>query len=135
MSWVVYKTNTYCNYKLWNPKETENCLMVSLISSIAVYTVYVCCSVPHRCSVYKFECSQSANAEEAGDSGELSAGGGGGPCAGVAGLQVSGWTNCHWAHPAAPEPTAALCKSVGCSEGTRVPVPWTWWVLIYCLLF
>lgn len=81
-----------------------------------------------RCGYSESERAQSAHAEEAGDPGELPAGGGGGPGASGAGRPVAGGTNRHRADPAAPEPPAALCQPVGCGEGTGLPVPGTWWV-------
>lgn len=71
------------------------------------------------------QCAQSSHAEEAGDLGELSAGGGGGPCTGSEGRPVSGRTDCDGAHPAAPEPPAALSQPVGSGEGAGMPVPGT----------
>lgn len=79
-----------------------------------------------RCGDSESERAQSADAEEAGDLGELPAGGGGGPRAGGAGRPVAGGTYRHRAHPAAPEPPAALCQPVGSSEGAGLPVPGTW---------
>lgn len=72
--------------------------------------------------------AQSANAEEAGDLGELPAGGGRGPRAGGAGGPLAGGTDRNRAHPAAPEPPAALCQPVGSGEGAGLPVPGTRWV-------
>lgn len=81
-----------------------------------------------RCGQPVSERTQPADAEEAGDAGELPAGGGGGPRAGGAGRSLAGGAHRDRAHPAAPEPPAALCQPVGSSEGTGLPVPGTWWV-------
>lgn len=81
-----------------------------------------------RCGDSESERAQSADAEEAGDLGELPAGGGGGPGAGGAGRPLAGGTNRNRAHPAAPEPPAALCQPMGGCEGAGLPVPGAWWV-------
>lgn len=86
-------------------------------------------AISYRCDKPVSECAQSAHAEEAGDPGELPAGGRRGPRAGGAGLPVSGRTNGNWAHPAASEPPAALCQPLGSGESPRLPVSRTRWVL------
>ena len=79
-----------------------------------------------RCHDPESQCAQSAHAEEAGDPGELPAGGGGGPGAGGAGGPVAGGTDRDRAHPAAPEPPAALGQPLGGGAGAGVSVPGTW---------
>lgn len=91
-----------------------------------VIKLYFPCPVCERRGVCECERAQSAHAEEACDVGELPAGGGGGTCEGAAGGSLSGRTHHHRAHPAAPEPTAALRQPVGRRPGARVSVPWTW---------
>lgn len=54
------------------------------------YTVYHKAVTCHRCGNAESQRAQSAHAEEAGDAGELPAGGGGGPCASRAGRSVVG---------------------------------------------
>lgn len=93
------------------------------------------CSLPkevslpyYRCGEPESERAQSAHAKEAGDLGELSAGGGGGPRAGGSSMPLSGGADSNRAHSAAPEPPAAVCQPVGSSEGAWLPVSGTWWV-------
>lgn len=69
------------------------------------------------------ECPEPPDAEEAGDAGALPARGRGGPDPGHAGRALSGGTHGHGAHPAAPEPSAALFQSLGGGAGQRLPVP------------
>lgn len=86
----------------------------------------MCLIPPGRCGEPESERAQSAHAEEAGDPGELPAGGGGGTSAGGPCSSLPRGADGNRAHPAAPEPPAAFCQPLGGGAGAGLPVSRAW---------
>lgn len=79
-----------------------------------------------RCGQPEPECAEPSHATEAGDAGELPAGGRGRPGESHAGSPLPRGEDRDRTDPAAPESSAVVSQPLGCSAGTRVPVSRTW---------